>query len=180
MASVNAQVPSAPLVSIPRITTARLLLRELRMSDFEAYAVNFADPVATKFMAGPCDRRAAWRGFAAQTGSWFLNGGGWWAVEQREGGAVVGTVGAFFRETDQTLVELGWSLYPRYWGQGFATEAATAALQFAFDTRGARRVVAHIAAENLASIAVSNHLGMKYEANVDLYGESIGRYVITR
>jgi len=150
------------------------------MSDFEAYATNLADPVATKFMGGPCDRRAAWRSFAAQTGSWFLNGGGWWAVEQQEGGALVGTVGAFFRETAQTLAELGWSLHPPYWGQGFATEAAAAALQFAFDMHDARRVVAHIAAENLASIGVSNHLGMKYEADVDFYGESIGRYVITR
>jgi RimJ/RimL family protein N-acetyltransferase len=150
------------------------------MTDFEAYAANLADPVAAKFMSGPCDRRAAWRSFAAQTGSWLLNGGGWWAVEQREGGAVVGTVGAFFRETAEALVELGWSLYPRYWGQGFATEAAAAALQFAIDTHDARRVVAHIAAENLASIAVSKHLGMKYDTDVDFYGQPIGRYVITR
>lgn len=177
---MNAPAPSAPLVSIPRITTARLFLREFQMRDFDAYAANLADPVATKFMTGPHDRRAAWRSFAAQTGSWLLNGGGWWAVEQREGGVVVGTVGAFFRETAEDVVELGWSLYPPYWGQGFATEAAMAALQFAIDTHEARRVVAHIAAKNVASIGVSKHLGMKYEADVDFYGEPIGRYVFTR
>jgi hypothetical protein len=106
---VTAPAPSAPLLSIPRLTTARLLLREFQMRDFDAYATNLTDPVATKFTSGLQDRRAAWRSFAAQTGSWLLNGGGWWAVEQREGGAVVGTVGAFFRETDATLVELGCS-----------------------------------------------------------------------
>ena len=47
------------------------------MPDFAVYAANLADPTATKFMPGPSDRRGAWRGFAAQTGSWFLNGGGW-------------------------------------------------------------------------------------------------------
>ena len=150
------------------------------MPDFGVYAANLADPTATKFMLGPADRRAAWRAFAAQTGSWFLNGGGWWAVEKQEGGAVVGTVGAFFRETTEADVELGWSLYPAHWGQGFATEAAAAALRYALDTHGARPIVAHILADNVASIGVSKHLGMKYEADVDFYGEPIGRYVITR
>ncbi len=72
------------------------------MRDFEACAANFADPAATMFMGGVIDRRAAWRIFAAQTGSWFLNGGGWRAIQQREGGSVVGTVGAFLRETTET------------------------------------------------------------------------------
>jgi RimJ/RimL family protein N-acetyltransferase len=150
------------------------------MRDFDAYATNLTDPVATKFTSGLQDRRAAWRSFAAQTGSWLLNGGGWWAVEQREGGAVVGTVGAFFRETDATLVELGWSFYRPYWGQGFASEAAAAALRYALDTHGGRQVVAHISAENFASIGVSKHLGMKYERDVDFYGEPVGRYVLMR
>ena len=150
------------------------------MRDFEAYAANLADPAAMKFTLGVLDRRAAWRSFAGQTGSWLLNGGGWWAVEQQESGVAVGTVGAFFRETDATLVELGWSFYPAYWGQGFATEAAAAALQYALDTHGARPVVAHISSGNLASIGVSRHLGMKYEGDVDLYGEPVGRYVLAR
>lgn len=150
------------------------------MRDFEAYAGNLADASATTFMGGPRDRRAAWRAFTAQTGSWFLNGGGWWAVEQREGGAFIGTVGAFFRETGEPRVELGWSLHPAHWGHGFATEAAAAALQFAFNSQGAPQVIAHIAAGNAASIGVSKHLGMKYEGAVDLYGEPVGRYVITR
>ena len=150
------------------------------MPDFEAYAANLADPTQTRFLAGPSDRRAAWRTFAAQTGTWFLNGGGWWAVEKRDDGAVVGTVGAFFRETAETVVELGWMLYPAYWARGFATEAAKAALQYALDTHGARPIVAHIAPDNVASIAVSKHLGMTYEAEVDFYGAPICRYMITR
>lgn len=177
---MTAPAPSSPLASIPRLTTARLFLREFQVRDFDAYAASLADPAATRFTSGVCDRRTAWRLFAAQTGSWLLNGGGWWAVEQRESGVVVGTVGAFFRETDAALLELGWSLYPAHWGHGFATEAAAAALQSALEAHGPRRVVAHIAAENHASIGVSKHLGMTYEGDVDFYGQPTGRYVLER
>lgn len=170
---------TSALLPIPRITTARLLLRELQMRDFDSYAANLADPAATTFFGGPSDRRAAWRIFAAQTGTWLLNGGGWWAVEERESDAVVGTVGAFFRETAETRVELGWSLRPAHWGRGFAKEAAGAALHFAVETQGSPQVIAHIAAKNLASVAVSKHLGMTYDTDVDFYGDVIGRYVFT-
>ena len=63
---------------------------------------------------------------------------------------------------------------------GIATEPAAAALQYALDTHGGRQVVAHISAGNLASIGVSKHLGMKYEGDVDFYGEPMGRYVLAR
>jgi RimJ/RimL family protein N-acetyltransferase len=180
VAGVNAPAASTPLLSIPRLTTDRLLLREVQMRDFDAYAANLADPAATTFFGGVADRRTAWRIFAAQTGTWLLNGGGWWAVEERESGAVVGTVGAFRRETEETRVELGWSLRPAHWGRGFAREAAAAALHVAVETQGSPQVIAHIAAKNVASIAVSKHLGMTYDGDVDFYGEMIGRYVFTR
>lgn len=168
------------VASIPRITTARLLLRELQMLDFEAYAANQADPQAATFFGGVADRRAAWRSFAAQTGSWLLNGGGWWAIEERETGLVVGTVGAFRRETAEARVELGWSLYPAHWRRGIATEAAAAALRYALETQRSPQVIAHIAARNVASVAVSRRLGMTYDTDVELYGDLIGRYVFTR
>ncbi|MEP7127109.1 MAG: GNAT family N-acetyltransferase, partial [Byssovorax sp.] len=121
---MNAPAPATPLLTIPRLTTPRLLLRELQMRDFESYAANLADPAAMTFFGGLADRRAAWRIFAAQTGTWLLNGGGWWAVEIRESGEVAGTVGAFRRETAETRVELGWILHRAHWGRGIATEAA--------------------------------------------------------
>lgn len=170
----------APLsISIPRLATPRLLLREYRTGDFDGFARNLADPEATKFMSGATDRRMAWRIFSAGTGSWVLQGKGWWALELRDTGEVVGGVGAFVRETGPEL-ELGWSLYRRFWGQGYATEAARAALDFSFDGHHARRVIAHITAANTASVSVSQRIGLKYEADVDFYGEPIGRYALER
>lgn len=170
---------NALTLSIPRLTTPRLLLREFRTADFDEYAENMADPEATKFLSGTTDRRTAWRMFSAATGYWVLQGAGWWAIESRETGQVVGDVGAFVRETSPDF-ELGWTLYRRFWGQGFALEAAKAALAFAFENHHAKRVIAHIAAANAASVSVSRRLGMKYEADVDFFGEPIGRYAIER
>lgn len=166
-------------ITIPRLTTARLLLREFRTADFDGYAENMTDPEASKFLAGTADRRTAWRMFLAAAGSWVLQGAGWWSVEVRETGEVVGDVGAFVRDGCPDF-ELGWTLYRRFWGQGFATEAAKAALAFAFDGHRAKRVIAHITAANTASVAVSQRLGMKYEADVDFFGESLGRYALER
>jgi RimJ/RimL family protein N-acetyltransferase len=168
------------VVTVPRIATERLLLREFRTGDFEGFATNIADPEATRFLlSSTTDRRTAWRVFSSAAGGWVLSGAGWWAVEVRESGEMVGTVGAFMRESFPDL-EIGWTLYRRFWGNGYATEAARAALAFAFDVHRAKRVVAHIAPQNAPSIAVSERLGMTFETDVDLYGERTRRCVIAR
>jgi RimJ/RimL family protein N-acetyltransferase len=170
---------AAPPTSVPRIETPRLLLRGYRASDFEAYAENFADPLATVHTSGVLDRRAAWRAFAAGMGFWMLHGAGWWGIALRETGELVGVVGAFYRETSPAL-EIGWAIYRRFWRRGFASEAAAAALDFCFDRHQAKRVTAYISPTNLASIAVGQRIGMRHEADVELYGEPVGLYVAER
>lgn len=165
--------------SIPRIATARLLLREMRRSDFDAYAENMADPRATEHLTAATDRRQAWRMFASATGQWIVAGAGWWGVELTGSGALIGTVGAFFRE-DSFELEIGWTLYPKFWRQGFATEAARAALDCSLARLGRTRAIAHVAHANVASIAVATRLGMHLEGDVDFYGERIGRYAVGR
>ena len=174
----------APTIPIPRITTKRLLLREGRRSDFDAVAEDHADPVARAHQ-GVVDRRAAWRLFKASAGSWVIDGAGWWVVELLATREPVGMVGAFHREgaagqVDKGELELGWTVFRRHWGRGFATEAAAAALDFGLHVLGAERAIAHIDADNAASIRVSEHLGMRYEAEVDFYGVRLGRYAIDR
>jgi RimJ/RimL family protein N-acetyltransferase len=58
----------SPAVSVPHVETARLLLRELRVADFDAYAEHLADPIATAHLSRISDRRMAWRTFAASLG----------------------------------------------------------------------------------------------------------------
>ncbi len=134
----------------------------------------------------PVERRDAWRMFAASAGTWSFDGAGWWAVELAATGEVVGTCGAFYREphpereTRGDELELGWAIFPSFRRRGFAKEAAEAALAFGRDTVGAPRVIAHIAAQNAASIRVSERIGMQFEREVAFYGARMRLYAVGR
>jgi RimJ/RimL family protein N-acetyltransferase len=158
----------SPPVSIPRLQTKRLTLREYRMPDFDAFAAHVVE-------SGYADRKDAWRMFGCNTGSWLLQGAGWWAVEVRETEEPVGTVGAFFREGSQEI-EIGWNTYRAFRGRGFASEAAAEAVRYALEVRGEQRVTALIRPGNAPSLRVASHLGMRHEADVELWGEQVGRH----
>lgn len=171
--------------AVPRITTPRLLLREHRVSDFDPFANEVADPMSRASANGVMDRRTAWRSFVTGVGLWAMHGTGWWCVELLATGAFVGTVGAFYRESaigsdGPPELELGWLIFRRHWRQGVATEAATAALHHAFATTTVRHAVAHIYATNEPSIRVATRLGMHYERDIDFYGDAMRRYVVAR
>lgn len=168
---------------IPRLATPRLTLRAFRRDDFDAYAEHLADPPARPPGLAPVDRRMAWRMFTACLGSWALDGAGWWALELRATGLVVGTVGAFFRETHAPgeparHLELGWSVYRPHWRRGYASEGAAAALRDGRERLGARRAIAHIDPSNEASLRVAARLGMTFEGEVDFYGATTGLYAL--
>ena len=164
--------------SVPRLHTERLILREHRREDFDAFAAHCADPVSAAHL-GLADRQTAWRIFCTQAGLWLIHGAGWWAVEEKATGRLVGNVGAFFRE-DATVMELGWNTYRACWGQGFATEAAAAALHHAFETRREPKVRALIAAANESSLRVAGRLGLTYEADTEIHGKAVGMYTRER
>ena len=149
--------PSDDLVAllVPRVATPRLLLRGFRKGDLDVLAASFGDPESAQFVGGVVDRRGAWRLLAIGVGLWTLTGTGWWAVEEVATGELVGTVGAFVRETPSEWIELGWTVVRSRWGQGIASEAARAAASFAFERHAIPRVVAHIDARNIASVRVS-------------------------
>lgn len=164
--------------SVPYLQTERLTLREYRLADFDAFAQHLADPESMTYL-DRTDRATAWRIFASHAGLWLLQGAGWWAVELRHTGQPVGHVGAFVREPSPVM-EIGWNTYRAFWGQGFASEAAAAAVAHAFDARQEPKVQALIDARNEASLGVARRLGLSYEADVELLGKPIGSYTRER
>lgn len=165
-------------ISIPRLQTERLLLREYRREDFGAFADHLANPVSSAHFP-PVDRHAAWRIFGSHAGLWVTDDAGWWAVEERQTGQLVGNVGAFFRE-GSTVMELGWNTYSAFWGQGYANEAAAAVLNYAFEIRREPKVQALIAPANESSLRVAQRLGLTYEADIEMFGKPIGSYTRER
>lgn len=160
--------------SVPYLRTERLLLREYRGTDFDVFAAHLADPVSSAHLV-PADRHAAWRIFCSQAGLWLIHGAGWWAVEDKETGQLVGNVGAFFRE-ESTVMELGWNTYRAFWGRGYANEAAAAVLQHALEIRREPKVRALITSANESSLRVARRLGFTHEAVTEICGKAVGMY----
>ena len=144
---------------IPRLETERLILREYRSDDFEAFATFMADRDVVRYLHGePMARADAWRVLATGIGHWYLRGYGTWAVERKSDSAFIGRVGLINPEGWPGL-EVGWTLGKFYWGQGYATEAAKAAMRYGFLTQPVERLISVIDPLNKASQRVAARLG---------------------
>lgn len=159
------------MTDIPIIETERLRLTALGDRHFEAYAAMLADASSTRFVGDgePLDRMNAWRSMAMLLGHWALRGYGMWAVELKSSGEFIGRVGLHNPE-GWPDIELGWMLRPEYRGHGYATEAARAALDFAFTELKALRVVSLIRMENSASERVARRVGGRQATAIDFLG----------
>jgi RimJ/RimL family protein N-acetyltransferase len=149
------------LTKVPVLTTERLILRGWREEDFEPFAAMMAQPEVARFLTVdrmPQDRNAAWRGMAIFVGHWAILGFGMFVVEEKASGAFVGRVGPW-RPEGWVGFELGWGLDRRFWGKGYATEAARAAGDWAFDSFPIDQLVSLIHVDNTASQNVAKRLG---------------------
>ena len=167
--------------AIPSLGTSRLRLRQPAASDLDAYASLCADPLVMRYVGdrGPLSREDAWRQLAMLVGHWALRGYGMWVVEELGSGAFVGRVGLHYPE-GWPEPEVAWAIAHRYWGQGYAFEAATAALRIAFDTLGWSRASSLIAPLNLRSIRLAERLGERFERNLIVRGHEVSLYAIER
>ena len=150
---------------IPTLETARLTLRAPTMADFEPFAAFYAGP-RSSFVGGPLTREGAWRMLAMEIGHWSLAGFGRWICIDRDSGTPVGLVG-LFNPAGWPEAEIGYDLFDGHEGRGFATEAATAARGFAYDTLGWTTAISTIKPDNAGSKAVATRLGARYERMVD-------------
>jgi RimJ/RimL family protein N-acetyltransferase len=149
------------------LETPRLLLRQWREADFEAFAAYYADPELAKYIGGQAPREGAWRKMASLIGHWALRGYGYWAVEEKETGIFAGCVGLWFSDGWPEL-ELGYWLVPGVHGRGYATEAGQAARDYAWATVGTESLVSYIDPDNEASKRVAERLGASFESVVEL------------
>ena len=142
----------------PTLETARLTLRPTAPADFEPWAELAGDELVMKFLGGPLPRSVAWRNFLAAAGAWAMQGFGQFSVIERSSGRWVGRVGPLLPE-GWPGTEVGWALAREAWGRGYATEAASAAMDFAVDALGWSEVIHCIDDGNLTSQSVARRLG---------------------
>jgi RimJ/RimL family protein N-acetyltransferase len=171
------------------LETARLVLREWRDSDLDAFAALSADPAVMEYLR-PVPDRAASDGIAAQVRAHFAEHGfGFWIVARRDTEAVIGVIGLAhvgFAAPFTPAIEIGWRLAPDQWGHGFAREAAAASLDDGFGRLGLAEIVAFTVPENQRSQALMQRLGMTRDLADDFdhprvpIGNPLRRHVLYR
>jgi ribosomal-protein-alanine N-acetyltransferase len=147
-----------------QLTTRRLLLRRWRDDDREAFHALNSDP-AVMATIGPVMSRAESDAFMNRIEQRFdEHGFGLWCVDRD--GEVLGFTGLavpWFRDG----VEVGWRIRSEHWGNGYAPEAATECLRFAFDEVGLDEVISFTAVSNAKSRRVMEKIGLRRDPEGD-------------
>lgn len=152
---------------IPVIETERAVLRAHRIEDLDAYAAMWADPEVVRFTIGkPLGRGDAWIRLLRQSGHWRLLGFGFWVVEDKHTGRLIGEAGFHDIKRDMMpsidgLPEAGWALLPAVQGRGMATEIMTAAHRWSDVQFGGAKTVCIIDPQNAGSIRVAHKCGYR-------------------
>jgi RimJ/RimL family protein N-acetyltransferase len=147
-------------LSTIEIETPRLRLRPPRPEDFDDWAAFMADPDSTHYLGGPQPRSAAWRGFLTMAGAWQIQGFGMFCAIEKSSRRWVGRVGPWQPE-GWPGTEIGWGIAREYCGRGYATEAASATIDWAVAELGWTDVIHVIDPRNTASQAVARKLGSR-------------------
>ena len=146
---------------MPRIETARLILRPTAMEDLDRWAELLADETAARFIGGVQPRAGVWRTLMTMAGAWALTGVAMFSVLEKDTGRWVGRVGPW-EPLGWPGHEVGWSLHPDAWGKGYAVEAAHAAMDYAVDALDWPDVIHCIDPQNAPSKRVAERLGSAY------------------
>lgn len=148
------------------ITTPRLLLRRWGDSDREPFAAMNVDPRVMEHFLGVMTREES-DGFVNRILAQFeARGFGPWAVEVHETATFIGFVGLLVPNFDahfMPAVEIGWRLAHDAWGHGYATEAARAVLDVAFNDLELEEVVSFTVVANDRSRRVMERIGMVHD-----------------
>jgi RimJ/RimL family protein N-acetyltransferase len=144
---------------VPVLETTRLRLRPFTERDLDAYTAMMSEPEVCRYLGhGPLGREEAWRQIALFVGHEQLRGYTLQAAELRATGELVGRVGLWQPEGWPGL-EVGWALALPAWGHGYATEAAAAWRDYAFDVLGAPEVCSIVHRDNAPSARVAERIG---------------------
>ena len=171
------------------LLTPRLRLRSWTDADRDPFAALALHPDITRYLTAVRDRETANAWIDRQIAREAEDGICFWAVEDRQSGALVGSVGLSrlrYEAHFTPAVELGWRIARPCWGAGYAPEAAAASLHHGFTTLPVPEIVAVTVPANTNSQAVMTKIGMTRDAGGDFDhpqipdGHELKRHVLFR
>ena len=184
------QVRASASPSLSRVLkTERLILRRWRAEDLAPFAAMNADPLTMRFMPGVMTAEESRAMIGRFEDHHRLHGFSVWAAEAPGVAPLIGFIGlqrVGFEAHFTPAVEIGWRLAPAYWGQGFATEGAKAALRTAFEDLNLDQIVSLTVMANKPSWSVMERLGMTRDPAEDFdhprlpVGHVLRRHVLYR
>lgn len=164
-------------MEIPLIETPRLRLRGHYPADLVASVAMWQEPAFYRYLGGQAlSEEEAWTKMLRHLGIWTLCGYGFWAIEEKATGHFIGVVG--FGDWQRTIEpalksypEIGWVLAPHTHGQGYATEAAQAALAWADTHLDQPRTVCLIHPDNRPSLRLATKVGYQEFSRTQYKGQ---------
>lgn len=175
--------------------TERLILRELLTTDIDGMFELDSDPVVHKYLGNnPIKtKEEAIKAISFIRQQYVERGVGRWAVIEKATGEFTGWSGLKLNKKDEELngkfnfYDVGYRFIPRYWGKGYATESAIAALKYGFETMNLQTIVGAAEQENIGSNKILKKIGLKfcneftyndipcnwYELNIEDYGKEM-------
>lgn len=157
-------------VLIPTLETQRLVLRPWREPDVAPMTEINREPEVRRWLGVDPDKTA--ERVQAWLAHWQRHGFGLWAVEEKASGGFIGRIGVAHQD-DWTVsahdAEIGWTLGGSAWGRGYATEGATAVLEFA-RAHGLREIISITRPANVRSRRVMEKLGLTYRGATHWHG----------
>jgi len=144
--------------------TERLTLRKWNEADLAPFAALNADPEVMRYLRKPMTREESDAMARRIVEKFERQGFGMWAVEIDATKSFIGFVGLnipTFESSFTPCVEIGWRLSREHWGHGYAVEAATACLAFAFDRVKLTEILSWTYRGNERSRRVMERIGMR-------------------
>jgi [ribosomal protein S5]-alanine N-acetyltransferase len=161
------------------VETEHLLLRPLMFSDLDDLAALYADPEVMRFLGGPRSKEEVRHVLNRYIREYEIYGHSFFATIQKSDRRFIGQCGLLSQEVEgQPEVELGYVLAPQYWQRGLALEGVQALKDYGLQQLGFLRIISLIPPENVASIHIAEKVGMRYERDVDQWGQHFLLYAV--
>jgi ribosomal-protein-alanine N-acetyltransferase len=164
-----------------RLETNRLFIRPFLRRDARALHKIFGDVrVMERIPSGPSRTLEETQRRLDKIMEWQEQYGfSLWALEHKDDGTLIGDCGLIPVEGHGPEIELSYDIAYKFWGRGYATEAAQACLRYGFEKLKLNRIIALTYADHIASLRVMHKIGMTYEKSVHLYDRDLVQYSIS-